>query len=502
MSAEVKRVRRMAGLAMSLCLLALCAVWARAAQNGQVMSYRVTSDSIALYVRHPDGDAQASATVGNEPLEVAIEGADSPLPTVTWVLVDNSKSTSVRKDRIEAILSKLFLFKSDAEKINLCTFAEGLHTLREESVNRPDLTDAVQNEISYRDQYTYLADVLQEVLTREQEKKRREYVRVFVICDGADNNPRGISLETLSGNMADFNIPIYIVGCGNDNAALRTMAQVSYKSGAQYWDMDEIDPEQIASAMRWDEMPIRAEIRIPEEMRDGLKKQVEIVFSDGVRARTEALAPSKIQPTPPPVPSPDPVPPQSDPIPTPEADKTPWWAILLIVLLVLVLAGGAAATVMFCLRRRGDADEFQPVGGARPQNREIDRTIDLEREDESGWAGKSAHHTLDLLDNQEQHRIILTDVNDSGRFFEEPLRKKVRVGRDRSNDIVIDYDKSVSGIHCEISVEGDGFKVKDLGSRNGTFVNEVEAPKRGKGVEIETDSVLRLGGLEFKVEIQ
>ncbi len=48
----------------------------------------------------------------------------------------------------------------------------------------------------------------------------------------------------------------------------------------------------------------------------------------------------------------------------------------------------------------------------------------------------------------------------------------ILIGRDPSCAIVLD-DPEVSSIHCEVRAEGQGVLVKDLGSRNGTFVQSV-----------------------------
>lgn len=49
-------------------------------------------------------------------------------------------------------------------------------------------------------------------------------------------------------------------------------------------------------------------------------------------------------------------------------------------------------------------------------------------------------------------------------------RKKIIIGR--TKDLWI-YDQSVSREHAEVTLEGPGiFKIKDLGSQNGTFINE------------------------------
>jgi hypothetical protein len=49
--------------------------------------------------------------------------------------------------------------------------------------------------------------------------------------------------------------------------------------------------------------------------------------------------------------------------------------------------------------------------------------------------------------------------------------KQVRVGRSSSNDLVI-YDPAASRAHFEIVEEGDGHTLRDLGSSNGTKVND------------------------------
>ena len=50
------------------------------------------------------------------------------------------------------------------------------------------------------------------------------------------------------------------------------------------------------------------------------------------------------------------------------------------------------------------------------------------------------------------------------------LKSELRIGRGRHNDFVI-HDRNVSQNHCIIGLEIDGVYLKDLGSKNGTFVN-------------------------------
>ena len=95
--------------------------------------------------------------------------------------------------------------------------------------------------------------------------------------------------------------------------------------------------------------------------------------------------------------------------------------------------------------------------------------------------------------------LSLTDRNNPDRHFEAPLRNKVLIGRNSENQIVLDYDKTVSGKHCEIVVSGKRFIIRDLGSRNGTYLDGIRIVDEA---ELTNGSVIRLGRLEFGVDIR
>jgi hypothetical protein len=78
-----------------------------------------------------------------------------------------------------------------------------------------------------------------------------------------------------------------------------------------------------------------------------------------------------------------------------------------------------------------------------------------------------------------------------GRRMSWPLAgSRVTVGRGLDNDIVLD-DASVSRHHAELTREGGRIQVRDLGSRNGTWVNaaRVTAATMGVGDEVAFGAV-------------
>ena len=79
-------------------------------------------------------------------------------------------------------------------------------------------------------------------------------------------------------------------------------------------------------------------------------------------------------------------------------------------------------------------------------------------------------------------------------------KDKTLIGRRVECDITID-DISVSGEHASLerenSVEFDGefnYYVNDLGSTNGTFVNEMEAKRQ----RLKHNDIIRVGWINFK----
>ena len=70
----------------------------------------------------------------------------------------------------------------------------------------------------------------------------------------------------------------------------------------------------------------------------------------------------------------------------------------------------------------------------------------------------------------------------------EIAKKIFRFGRDSDNDLQL-HDSEVSRFHAELQPDGDGFKVVDLGSSNGTFVNG----QRTSAVRLSSGDRIQMG---------
>ncbi len=68
----------------------------------------------------------------------------------------------------------------------------------------------------------------------------------------------------------------------------------------------------------------------------------------------------------------------------------------------------------------------------------------------------------------------------------------ITIGREKYNDVVLN-DLLVSRQHAEISWKKDQFVIKDLKSRNGTYVNNKQITTKG----LTEGDVIKIGGYEF-----
>lgn len=91
--------------------------------------------------------------------------------------------------------------------------------------------------------------------------------------------------------------------------------------------------------------------------------------------------------------------------------------------------------------------------------------------------------------------LIIHNGKFQGRRLQIPLGKLVRIGRDSACQLIIP-SPLVSRHHCELKRAPEGIWVRDLGSRNGTYVNDVAVTDL---ILLEEEDQLRIGVLVFTV---
>jgi len=92
-------------------------------------------------------------------------------------------------------------------------------------------------------------------------------------------------------------------------------------------------------------------------------------------------------------------------------------------------------------------------------------------------------------------KLTIRTGAEAGREIE--LKEGVnRIGRNAENDISIP-EPSISSFHCEIQVAEIATSIRDLGSTNGSFINQKQI---AKGV-LQNGDLLTLGDIDFAVEV-
>lgn len=92
-------------------------------------------------------------------------------------------------------------------------------------------------------------------------------------------------------------------------------------------------------------------------------------------------------------------------------------------------------------------------------------------------------------------KLVVLSEGFAGKSY-ELTTDKTTIGRVDANSFPIS-EGSISSHHCEIKLKGDKVYVKDLGSTNGTFVNDKQVT--GEAV-VPPGKVLRLGQVEIRLE--
>src|SRR2546427_10101020 len=93
-------------------------------------------------------------------------------------------------------------------------------------------------------------------------------------------------------------------------------------------------------------------------------------------------------------------------------------------------------------------------------------------------------------------KLVVLSEGMTGRSYELKV-DKTTIGRVEDNTFQI-AEPSVSSHHCEVLLEGNDVKIKDLNSTNGTFINGQQI---SEGV-LKPGQILRLGKVDIRLETE
>lgn len=499
----------------ALAVLMLCGMTVYAAQDADIMETYTGEDFFSVYVKGASKDlTDVAVQIGTSTGEpAAVEPiTEQDVSMRTLVMLDNSMS--IRQDDREKIadfLQNLISDRDAKEEMAITVFSEDITWLTEYTGDYSTLKQAVDG-IEYQDQETYLTDVLYDLLTTEYLADGEDvYRRIIVVSDGVDNKSLGYTKEELYSLLKETAYPIYTVGCvnGKNEEELENMFALSRMTSAQSFLMDDVENTlDITDVLKADRDIVRLEIIPAPEAMDGSRKAVKISYTDqGSRIDLSAdiMMPQQIQvmvEEPEPEPEHEPEPPAEPEEVVPEEDNDDFMkmAVLIAIFCFVVVAAVVIVIILIILKKKRNKVQFESIDDNILQ--ELERSFEPDEKTELVHTNMPDDdgRTYMIWNNRNTYHIILTDIHSMAKTFQVPLERSVIVGRKQGMcDIVLDYEKSVSGKHCEISVRDGKFYIKDLQSANGTYVN---GSKILADTEVFSGNIIKLGRLELKFEVK
>ncbi len=478
--------------------------------EGAIVSTSTVKDHLFLFFKSPTGKPdkvtyQIGVNLCDDVKSETISQLDVAMKTL--VLVDNSFSIPKSdREKTKKILTELVAEKKDNELVRIATFDKKVNYLTEYITDYTALKKAIQS-IAYQDQETYLTDTLYELLEGDLKASQEVYNRIIIISDGVDNKALGYTKEELYAKVTAKAIPIYTFGCNNgqNQEQLKNMFVLSRTSNAKYYLMEEVqDIEVLVQELAKDRGIIRLQVMPEADLLDGSIKKSQLTFEEGGKAYSltaDVLMPFKAKEEEKVMTEPtqdvEALPTYKEEVKTATTDRL---AQMKLYIIFMAIGFGAIVVIIgviiVLLKKKRGQNAFELISGnvvASYEEDEIEDPTEMAADDEEG--------TCRIWNEQRRKTLILTDIKSPSKTFQVPISQSVIIGRSsKHSNLVIDYEKSVSGKHCEIEVrEANKLFIIDLESSNGTYVN---GNKVLTETEISSGVVIKLGRLELKLEVR
>jgi len=515
------KYRTLAILLMLFCLLSeSSAVHARDILNGgtlngdtlNVVETYTGSDKIVLYLKGVDGElASIHVQAGTAACELVQSSRleDGRQPVETLIMLDNSLSIQKKdRKRISKIICNIIADRMECEKMAVAVFQESVTYLSDYTSDNTKLLDAVSH-ITWENSNTYFTDVLYDLISESFLRNQNDvYRRIIVVSDGMDHKSIGYTKDELYDLLKQVPIPIYTIGTAtkkkNNNKQLANMFAISRITGAESFLLADVQNLlDIDQAIRKDREIVRLVAVPPDEAMDGSRKNVRITFASGKEASKEVVMPQKErialsaeQKT-----GNDNLADQGIRKEKSSNETKKIWMYVIPAVILSVIA--VAVAILLFIRRKRNIEHSSDVSRQsqlEPVHSPADDIRTQVYHESVGNHGRDGTVLMWELNTPPSYQIVLTDLQSPARSFLAPLGKTVKIGRKKAEcNIVIDYDMSVSGVHCAVTQRDGKFYVTDLQSSNGTYVDGQRVLSE---TEIKSASTLRLGRLIFRFHVK
>ncbi len=453
-------------------------------------------NKIKVYIRGVDALEGVSYQIGNIPVDALevykIDEDRSPVRTL--IMLDNSISIpSASHGKITELLNGIVDAHTGKEVFRLATFSDKITYLSDTYSDDYTVLKNVIASITYKDQETYLTDVLYDLIDDLNKDGYMGYTRVIIVSDGVDNKQLGVTREELNSKLKETPYPIYTVGTltQKNHEQLENMFALSRLSGSAYFVLEETDTSAIVSEFSKDAQMTVIEAQIPDDAKAGGNQSSKLTLPDGVQLVFNVQMPFKIkdkdeQQMSPPEPEP-----LSEELTQEDEEAESGFSILLAAgILGGILLLAVIMLVVLLMRKKN-----KPVERGTSSDTEIINDTETQRIDDAENGGILPPSGQQ---SKSRYRVILTDKSDMSRTYQCELKNSINLGKIDVNDIVVNVG-TVSKRHCMITNKNGRFFIQDLNSTNGTFVN---GERISFDTEIFSGTTIRMGRAELIIKFE
>lgn len=176
-------------------------------------------------------------------------------------------------------------------------------------------------------------------------------------------------------------------------------------------------------------------------------------------------------------------------LPEPSSSLSPWLIAAIAAAVLLVLA---VLTAVHLRKRKRKENPDGRKDGSEENSAAVTAVTSSEAAPVSGTKERSVR-VLEL-------RLYAIGYSGIGHTLRLEEGKEMTVGRNGKADIILDpKDPKLSGVHCEMKWENGKVYIRDMDSKNGTFVNGIPIRTIGR-VAVHTGETIRMGSYEYRVE--
>lgn len=327
---------------------------------------------------------------------------------------------------------------------------------------------------------------------------------LLILSDGKDDQKTGITKGEAEKAVAEASIPVYTVAVlrdapdeeAIDNAKLLGSFARMSAGGAHFAPkLDGITAAEAGTAIRSQrENGFVVTAKLPDTLPDKDEMLLRMVYTsaegavyeDTLKLYAEDLTgvfQSEEQEADTEERLPEPL------LPEPSSSLSPWLIAAIAAAVLLVLA---VLTAVHLRKRKRKENPDGRKDGSEENSAAVTAVTSGEAAPVSGTKERSVR-VLEL-------RLYAIGYSGIGHTLRLEEGKEMTVGRNGKADIILDpKDPKLSGVHCEMKWENGKVYIRDMDSKNGTFVNGIPIRTIGR-VAVHTGETIRMGSYEYRVE--